>query len=162
MKLSYLAFLALPLALACSSASTTSDPGDSIFSAGGTATPNVLLGVWEQAPRKLGNVDAVTRFELRADHAIMAMRCTSGSEVKTPTISMTGKVVDNAIELAEGKQATAQVGNVLCGVQVSKGIILRCDEATPEAQRQLCFSLKDKSLTLYQPSGPVAYSKVAD
>lgn len=148
--------------MACSSASTTSDPGDSIFSAGGTATPNSLLGVWEQPARTQGDVVAVTRFELRADHAIMAMRCTRGTEVKTPTITMTGKVVDNAIELSEGKQATAQVGNVLCGVQVSKGIILRCDEATPEAQRQLCFSLKDKALTLYQPSGPIAYSKVAD
>jgi hypothetical protein len=160
MKLSYLPFLALTLA-ACSSATST-DPGDTLFSAGGTATPNVVLGVWEQPPRKLGDVDAVTRLELRADHAIMAMRCTRGTEVKTPSITLTGAVTDQKLEFGEGKQATAQVGNVVCGVQTTKGIVPRCADSTPEAQRQLCFIVKDKTFTLYQPSGPIVYTKVAD
>lgn len=131
------------------------------------ADASQVTGIWEIAqPTKLQNVESRIRFELRADHVIAAARCSTTDGSAEPVVAgarVTGNVSDATIEVGQAIEAKKQIGNIaVCGVRVAAGRLPRCAADAKAEERKMCFVLEDATLTLFQASGAVTFTKVAD
>lgn len=159
------------LLLACSDdggqAPAASTPESIFQTAPAAADASQVTGIWEIAePTKLGAVESRIRFELRADHVIAAARCAASDGSAEPVVAgarVSATVTDAKIEVGSPIEAKKQIGNLaICGVRVAAGTLPRCAaDSKPEA-RKTCFALEDAKLTLYQASGALVFTKVAD
>lgn len=132
-----------------------------------SADASQVTGIWEVAqPTRLNNVESRIRFELRADHVIAAARCGTTDGSAEPVVAgarVTAAVTDAKIEVGQPIEAKKQLAQLaICGVKVAAGTLPRCAAETKAEERKMCFALEDAKLTLYQASGPVTFTKVAD
>lgn len=160
------------LLLACSGDPAQGDPPqtpEGIFAVAPAAAPDAseVTGIWEVAEAtKLKNVESRIRFELRADHVIAAARCSTTDGSAEPVVAgarVSGNVSDAQIEVGQPIEAKKQIGAIaICGVRVAAGTLPRCAADAKPDQRKTCFALEDAKLTLYQASGAVTFTKIAD
>lgn len=130
----------------------------------GNATPNQVLGVWQSADQKAGDVTATTRWEVRDNRVILGMKCVSPTATEIVGGQVSATVSPTAIDVKEPKTASKQLGQVVCGVQITAGRLPACDAAAAESTYTVCFLVKDKALTIYQggPTKKQEFTKVAD
>src|SRR5688572_2070234 len=121
--------------------------GDRVFSVEKAPAPNDgdILGVWESTqPLKNPPLSATQRFELRVDSFSMAARCSMDNGSAQP-INVGGKaaatVSKEGITIKTGIERIERIGDsAACGVKFSAGVLPKCDAATAEEKRQVCFT----------------------
>ena len=159
------------LLLACSSDGSDGDaaqtPEGMFAVAPSSADASVVTGIWEIAePTRVSNVESRIRFELRADHLIAAARCSTTDGSAEPVVAgarVSATVSDAKIQVGQAIETKKQIGSLaICGVRVAAGTLPRCAEGSKAEERKTCFALEDAKLTLYQASGALVFTKVAD
>jgi len=130
----------------------------------GNSTANQLLGVWDGGEQKVADVTAITRWEVRADHLVLGMKCTNATATEIVGGQVKAAVSDALIDVKEPAKATKTIGQVVCGVQMTAGQLPACDPKAAESTYNVCFLVKDKTMTLYQggPTKKQVFTKVAD
>ena len=101
---------------------------------------------------------------MRADHLVLGMKCTNATATEIVGGQVKATVSDALIDVKEPAKATKQIGQVICGVQMTAGQLPACDAKAAESTYNVCFLVKDKTMTLYQggPTKKQVFTKVAD